>query len=149
MSDDLASILSGAVMPGDEASAFVRSQGVGVHEPTVTPYPETWRDRIAQGIAGDSQGGSYWRGVAERVMGSSGLGHTSIGGADIPPISGIFDTNDAWVKNDLNGVLLNGLGAALTASPLSKPAKALGGVGVFGAKTLNARPPDPINQQRE
>jgi hypothetical protein len=137
-------------MPGDEASAFVRSQGVGVAEPTVTPYPETWRDRIAQGIAGDSQGGSYWRGVAERVMGSSGLGHTSMGGADAPIVGNVFGANDAYTNNDLPGVFLNAAGLVPYSMEMSRPLRMGVGAGLFETKRLFApSPPPDINKHPE
>ena len=133
-----------AELPGDEAHAFNRQQGIGVEpEPGLKRYPESWRDKVASTIAGDASSGSYRRGVVERLIGSSGLGHTVYGLADMPVIGNLLGANDAYVNNDLNGVFLNALG--LATFPVKMPMRAKAGLGLSltGAKALNNTAPSP------
>jgi hypothetical protein len=73
-----------------------------------------------------------------------------MGGADGPFIGNIFGANDAYVNNDLNGVMLNGIGAGMFGVRLPATVKVPSSAGIMGLKSLNsAYGPNAVDKQHK
>jgi len=77
---------------------------------SVKEYRPTLRDRLARLMAGDQAPSPERRALVSGLMGSTGLGHSSTGIADLTPAGGVFGAEEAMREGDTQGAVLAAAG---------------------------------------
>lgn len=89
---------------------------------TVKPIQQTWRDKIAMGLLGDTKSAAR-QNIVQGLLGSRGMGTTGMGLVDLTPVGvplAVDETKNDYRSGDYASALINAMSLAPGAKPLSK-----------------------------
>lgn len=94
-------------MPGILGDALLTGAmaGKGVLGPTLSAYSPTWRERAAQWLLGDRYGAAK-QNFVQGLMGTTGLGQSGMGLADLTPAGVPMAVQEAYRSGDPQGMAL-------------------------------------------